>query len=178
MENTNPSVENQNISEQEQEEQVQTASAEALEIERLKAEVQSEKDKALRSFAELENFRKRSQQEVDSFKKYAAEKVVVEFLPILDSFTLACDHAQKESGQKSSVIDGFVLIQRQLVTALERLNVTPIEALDQPFNPNFHQAISQQKVEGKASGTVIQEVQKGYKLHDRVLRPTLVIVAE
>lgn len=162
----------------ETESQASGQESEATVLEKLNQEIQSEKEKALRAFAELENFRKRSQQEVESFKKYASEKVILEFLPILDSFVLACDHAQKESGQKNSVIDGFVLIQRQLVSALERLNVSPIEALDQPFNPNFHQAISQQKVEGKTSGTIIQEVQKGYKLHDRVLRPSLVIIAE
>ncbi len=144
----------------------------------LQAEVESEKDRALRAYAEMENFRRRSQQELDSFKKYASEKVILEFLPILDSFSLACDHAQRESCQKNSVIDGFVLIQRQLLSALERLQVTPIDAINEPFNPNSHQAISQQKSEDKASGTVIQEVQKGYKLHDRVIRPSLVIIAE
>ena len=158
-------------------EQTQAEGDQALILE-LQAEVEAEKDRALRAYAEMENYRRRSQQEMDSFKKYAAEKVILEFLPILDSFALACDHAQKESGQKSSVIDGFVLIQRQLLSALERLQVTPIEAINQPFNPNFHQAISQQKSEDKAPGTVIQEVQKGYKLHERVLRPSLVIIAE
>jgi molecular chaperone GrpE len=147
-------------------------------IAELEAKVQEEKDTALRSLAELENFKRRNQQEVDTFKKYAAEKVVLEFLPILDSFGLACHHAQSEAKGDASVIDGFVLIQKQFEQALERVNVKPIDALDQPFDPNLHQAISQEKVDGKDSGIVVKEMQKGYSLHERVIRPSLVVVSE
>jgi molecular chaperone GrpE len=146
------------------------------EIEDLQAEVAEEKDKALRAKAELENFRRRNQQEVNTFKKYASEKVLLEFIPILDSFTLACEHADKEKGEQ--IIEGFVLIQKQLASAVEKLNVTPIDALNEAFDPSIHQAISQEKIEGKESGFVIKEVQKGYKLYDRVIRPSLVIVSE
>lgn len=144
----------------------------------LEASLQEEKEKALIAFAELENFKRRNQQEVDTFKKYAAEKVVVEFLPILDSFGLACHHAQSEAKGDASVIDGFVLIQKQFEQALERVSVKPIEALDKPFDPNLHQAISQEKVDGKESDIVVKEMQKGYTLHDRVIRPSLVAVSE
>lgn len=178
------------IQEQEDVSQEETVIEETLELTReeelekhvseLEASVKDEKDKALRAFAELENFKRRNQQEVDTFKKYAAEKVVLEFLPILDSFSLACHHAQAQSESQgdSSVIDGFVLIQKQFEQALERLNVKPIVAIDTPFNPNLHQAISQEKVEGKDSDIVVKEMQKGYTLHDRVIRPSLVVVSE
>ena len=94
-------------------------------------------EKGLRALAELENFKKRKQQEVDAFKKYAAENVVKEILPILDSFDLACSHAlesAKETDQ--NIIQGFVLIQKQLNMALERINVKPIDALNKPFDHN------------------------------------------
>jgi molecular chaperone GrpE len=130
----------------------------------------------LRAHAELENFRRRNQQEVTTFKKYAAEKVLLEFIPILDSFNLACEHADKEKNEET--IHGFMLIQKQLASAIEKLNATPIDALDTTFDPNIHQAISQEKVEGKESGIVTKEVQKGYRLYDRVIRPSLVIVSE
>ncbi len=148
----------------------------ARDKEELEARVLEEKDKALRAQAELENFRRRNQQEVNTFKKYAAEKVLLEFIPILDSFNLACEHADKEKTEDT--IKGFVLIQKQLSSAIEKLNVTPIDALDADFDPSIHQAISQEKVEGKKSGVVTKEIQKGYKLHDRVIRPSLVIVSE
>ena len=162
------------------EETVELTKEETLEkqVEELQAVVKEEKDKALRAFAELENIKRRNQQEVDTFKKYAAEKVVLEFLPILDSFSLACHHAQSEAKGDASVIDGFVLIQKQFEQALERVNVKPIDAIDTPFDPNLHQAISQEKVEGKDSDIVVKEMQKGYTLHDRVIRPSLVVVSE
>lgn len=149
-----------------------------LQVSQLKEEVKEEKDKALRALAELENFKRRNQQEVDTFKKYASEKVILEFLPILDSFVLACNHADSETKDIQSVIDGFVLIQKQFETALEKSHVSVIEAEGKIFNPNLHQAISQEKRVDKDSGIVIKELQRGYTLHDRVIRPSLVVVSE
>jgi molecular chaperone GrpE len=149
-----------------------------LQVSQLKEEVKEEKDKALRALAELENFKRRNQQEVDTFKKYASEKVILEFLPILDSFVLACNHAGSETKDIQNVIDGFLLIQKQFETALEKSHVTVIEAEGKTFNPNLHQAISQEKRDDKDSGIVVKELQRGYTLHDRVIRPSLVVVSE
>lgn len=146
-------------------------------IETLTAENASLKESSLRARADLENFRRRSQQEVDTFKKYAAEKVVLEFLPILDSFHLALSNSVTSTDESQKLKDGFDLILKQFLSALDKLNVEPIEALNCPFDPHCHQAISKQETEGVPPETVVQEVQKGFKLHDRVIRPSLVIVS-
>jgi len=146
-------------------------------IETLKLSEKEAKDEALRSLAEMENFRKRNQQEVTSFKKYAAESTVSELLPVLDNFILACNHLEQLDDAVKKEFEGVLLIRKQFLDALQKVNVAPIEALDQPFDPNFHQAISQEEVEGKDAGIVVKEVQRGFLLHDRVIRPSLVVVS-
>lgn len=141
-------------------------------------EAKNSKEEALRNLAELENFKRRKQQEVDTFKKYAAESVVTEFLPVVDNFLIACEHAKNDEQDKTEIVKGFVMIQQLLTTTLEKLNVTAIDALDQPFDPNIHQAISQEEKEGVKADIVIKEMQKGYKLHDRVIRPSMVVVSQ
>lgn len=140
--------------------------------------VKSAKDEALRNMAELENFKKRKNNEVDSFKKFAKEDAVREFLPILDNFSIACEHANKEDQNQAETIKGFVMISKQIESVLEKLDVKVIDAENQPFDPNFHQAIGQEKKDDIKSNVVIKEVQKGFSLHDRVLRPAMVIVSE
>ena len=140
--------------------------------------VKSAKEESLRSMAELENFKKRKNNEVDSFKKFAKEDAVREFLPILDNFSIACEHASKEEQNQTETIKGFVMISKQIESVLEKLDVKVIEAENQSFDPNFHQAIGQEKKEDVQSNVVIKEVQKGFLLHDRVLRPAMVIVSE
>ena len=144
----------------------------------LKDDAENSKEEALRNLAELENFKRRKQQEVDTFKKYAAESVIAEFLPVVDNFLIACEHAKNDDQDKTEIVKGFVMIQQLLTTTLEKLNVTAIDALDQPFDPNIHQAISQEEKEGVKADIVIKEMQKGYKLHDRVIRPSMVVVSQ
>ena len=163
---------------EESEEQVKINELEGT-VKKLEEQLINAKESELRSLAELENFKKRKQQEVDTFKKYASENVILEILPILDSFDHACSHATEEiTDNAKKVIDGFILIQKQLHTILEKLNVTPINAENQKFDHNVHQAISQEKVDNVESGIVIKEMQKGYQLYDRVIRPAMVVVSE
>lgn len=145
------------------------------ELAALKAELDAEKDKRLRAFAELENFKKRKEQEVDSSKKYAAEKVVIAFLPILDDLERAIDSIPAE---QANLVSGLALVMKQCNATLTRLDVTEIEAEGKPFNPHCHQAVMQETKEGVASGTVTKAVQKGYMLKDRVIRPAMVVVAQ
>lgn len=140
--------------------------------------VKSAKEDSLRSMAELENFKKRKNNEVDSFKKFAKEDAVREFLPILDNFSIACEHANKEDQNQTETIKGFVMISKQIESVMEKLDVKVIDAVNQPFDPNFHQAIGQEKQADVESNVVIKEVQKGFLLHDRVIRPAMVIVSE
>ncbi|MBA95371.1 MAG: nucleotide exchange factor GrpE [Rickettsiales bacterium] len=138
---------------------------------------QAGKEEALRYMAELENFKRRKNQEVDNFKKFAAENVVKEFLPVCDNFSLATSHANSSDQSSEEVIKGFILIQQQLDSVLAKLDVVPIETKDKPFDPNFHQAISQQAQEGVEPNMIVQEVQKGYLLNGKVIRPSMVIVS-
>ena len=137
-------------------------------------QLKEEKDKALRAYAELENYKKRKDQETITFKKYVAEGVVSTLLPVLDSFDRACEHANHDD----ETVQGFILIQKQFHDALEKCHVTQIEALNQPFDPNCHEAVMQEESDKVESQMVIKELQKGYKLHDRVIRPAMVVVAK
>ena len=141
------------------------------------AQLKDAKEEALRHMAELENFKRRKNQEVDNFKKFAAENVIKEFLPVCDNFSLAAQHANNSDQSVEEVVKGFLLIQQQLDTALSKLDVVTIETEGKVFDPNFHQAISQQEKEGVEANTIIQEVQRGYTLNGKVIRPSMVIVA-
>ena len=153
---------------------------EKIKVESAQPSIDAAKTEALKYMAELENFKKRKQQEVDTFKKYAAESVVTAFLPVLDNFLLACSHAEKDvdKNDKAEVIKGFVLIKQQFDSALEKLDVKPIDALDKPFDPNKHQAIQQIEKDGVKPDIVVDELQKGYMLFERVIRPSMVVVSK
>ncbi len=146
-------------------------------IEELEADLAKQKEGNLRNLAELENFKKRKQQEVESFKEYATEKILLEVLPIVDSFDLAIAHSKNEEAHPKEVIEGFLLIRKQLQTFLEKNNIEAIDSINKEFDPNLHQAISQEDVDGVDSDTVIKEVQKGYRLKSKVIRPSMVVVS-
>ena len=136
------------------------------------------KEQALLHMAELENFKKRKNQEVDTFKKFAAENVINAFLPVIDNFSIACTHAETTEEAKSDIVQGFILIQKQIDSTLEKLNITTIDALNKAFDPNLHQAIGREKQDNTETDIVIKEVQKGFKLHEKIIRPAMVIVSE
>lgn len=146
-------------------------------VQALKEALQAEKEKALRAHAELENFRKRKEQELDTFKKYAQEKFILDLLPVLDSFDRACDHAGTQT-QVQDIINGFMLIQKQFHGVIEKSGVQPIEALQKPFDPHSHQAVLEEEAADVESGTVLKEMQKGYTLNQKVIRPSMVVVAK
>ncbi|HEY1814243.1 MAG TPA: nucleotide exchange factor GrpE [Kofleriaceae bacterium] len=142
----------------------------------------AEKDKKenweryLRTAADLENFRKRQKRELDDAKVEAKQRVLKEILPVVDNLERAIEHAGGSAGA-APIVEGVQLVLRQLMTAFERLDVTPVEALNQPFDPNLHEAISQQESDA-APGSVVQVLQRGYRAGDRLLRPALVVVAK
>ena len=133
-------------------------------------------NKYLRTYAELENFKKHAAKEKADWIKYANEDLLREFLTVLDSLSRAKSHGES-SPELSQWIEGVSLTIKQFEDTLGRFGVTPIQAVGVPFNPSVHQAMSQVESE-EAAGTVIEEFQKGYRLHDRVLRPALVSVAK
>src|SRR5688572_23469973 len=133
-------------------------------------------DRYLRAAADLENFRKRQRREVEDARFEAKSKVLKEMLPVVDNLERAIEHATQQAGT-NPIVEGVQLVLRQFLSAFERLEVTPIEAAGQPFDPNLHEAISQ--IESDATpGTVVQVLQRGYRSPERLLRPALVVVAK
>jgi molecular chaperone GrpE len=133
-------------------------------------------DRYLRAAADLENFRKRQRREVDDAKLEARGKVLKEMLPVVDNLERAIEHATQQAGT-NPIVEGVQLVLRQFMSAFERLDVTPVEAAGQPFDPNLHEAISQAESDAPP-GTVVQVLQRGYRSGDRLLRPALVVVAK
>jgi molecular chaperone GrpE len=154
------------------------AALEAL-LEQAKSESKAASHDALKHLAELENFKKRKQQEVESFKKYAIESVVLEVLAVLDTFELACQipETQKENESLTQFIQGFELILKQFYQTLDRLHVTAFDPTNEPFDPEVHQAVSQEKSETVSPNHVIRVMKRGYRLYDKLIRPAMVVVA-
>jgi molecular chaperone GrpE len=133
-------------------------------------------DRYLRAAADVENLRKRQKREVDEAKFEMKSKVLKEMLPVVDDLERAIEHATTQAGT-NPIVEGVQLVLRQFLTAFERLEVVPVEAANQPFDPNLHEAISQQESDA-APGTVVQVLQRGYRQGERLLRPALVVVAK
>lgn len=133
-------------------------------------------DLYLRALAEAENSRKRAQKERSDAIKFCLEDFFKELLPVMDSFDKALSDDKGETADLQAFKTGVVLVHKKLSEALERSGVGPIEALGQPFDPNKHQAI--RRIEQDVREEVVhEEYAKGYMLHDRLLRPSMVSVA-
>lgn len=141
------------------------------------AEAEDYKDRWLRSQAEFANARKRMEKERLDLYAMATTEVMRKLLPILDDFDRAMENTPADVAQESW-LEGIQLVQRKLQSVLENFNVSAIEAVGQPFDPNLHEAITQEPSDEYESGTVCRELQKGYKIGDRVIRPSLVAVVE
>jgi len=137
-------------------------------------------ERYLRAAADLENLRKRQRREIEDVKLETKGKVLKEMLPVVDNLERAIEHAStigEGDQQFRPIVDGVQLVLRQFTSAFERLEVTQIDAMGKPFDPNMHEAISQLESD-EPPGTVVQVLQRGYKAGDRLLRPTLVVVAK
>lgn len=147
------------------------------EVIQLKEELASSKNAYFKAYADADNMKKRLQAEADNVRKYRIQSFASEVLPVLDALDRALGVKAEDENIKNYV-KGFEMIHMQLKAILEKEGVTEIEALDKPFDPNFHNALMQEVVEGVESGIVVEVLQKGYMLKDRVLRATLVKVSE
>ena len=147
------------------------------EIVKLKEEAAANKNAYFKAYADTENLKKRLQSESDNVRKYRIQSFAMEILPVLDNLERALDVKVDDQNVKNYA-KGFEMIYQQLVHILNQEGVKEIEALDKPFDPNFHQALMQEAKDGVESGMVIEVLQKGYMLKDRVLRATLVKVSE
>jgi molecular chaperone GrpE len=147
-------------------------------VEAARQEAQLNYDRFLRVSAEFDNYKKRSARETQDFRKYANETLLKELLPVVDTLELAITSAREESRGQESIVNGIDLTLKEILPVLNKFGVQPIEALNQPFDPVFHQAVVGQESDTHPKNTVIQELQKGYTLHERLLRPAMVVVAK
>jgi molecular chaperone GrpE len=133
-------------------------------------------DRLLRTTAEFENYKKRMAREMDEFRKYANQSLLREMLSIVDHIELALQAAGGTESQKT-IADGLNLTLKEILRILERFNVTPVEAAGKPFNPEVHEAILREPSDSLPENTIVREMQKGYMINGRLLRPSLVVVA-
>ena len=136
------------------------------------------KDQYLRAHAEMENYRRRMRREKEELAKFANEGILREILPVIDNLDRAICHARENDEQASSLLDGVEMTQRQMHKVLEKYNVCPIDALDQPFDSACHEAMGQLERDDCPPNTVVEEMQRGYLLNDRLLRPSMVMVSK
>jgi len=136
------------------------------------------RDQALRTVAEMENLRRRTEKEVQDARKFALERFAKDLLVVLDSLELGIQAAAGETEEVVKHREGIELTLKQFLAVLEKHNVRPIEALGQKFDPNLHQAMTMEPTNSVEPNTVTKVFQKGYILNDRLLRPAMVVIAQ
>ncbi|ARF67179.1 nucleotide exchange factor GrpE [Paenibacillus larvae subsp. pulvifaciens] len=146
------------------------------ELEELREQVKEHQERYLRVQADFDNFRRRSRLEKEDFAKYASIKLIESLLPVIDNFDRALQ-SSKDTKDFDALAKGIEMVYRQLDQVLTQEGLSPIEAVGEPFNPEFHQAIMQVESEDHEEGIIVEEVQKGYMLKDKVIRPSMVKVS-
>ena len=152
---------------------------EQLNIKLLQAreEMRRHQDLYLRAMADMDNLRKRTQREKEELGKFANENILRDLLPVIDNLERAVEHAD-QGKEKGGLLEGVQMTLAQFAQVLTRFGVEPVISLGLPFDPAVHQAIGQLETSEYPANTVAQEMQKGYLLNDRLLRPALVMVAK
>lgn len=135
-------------------------------------------DRFLRVSAEFENYKKRSARETSEFRKYANESLISEMLTVVDNIERAISTSSSDDKANSCIIEGVSLTLKEILRVFDNFGVKPIESLSKTFDPNFHQAVMQEESDEHPDNTVIAELQKGYMIHDRLLRPSMVVVSK
>lgn len=170
--------EEEKVAEEVEQEAEIEAAVEETEIDLLKQKVAELEDQNLRLQAEMVNMRNRNQKEREQAAKYRSQDLAKELLPAIDNLERALD-ADVDDEQSEALKKGVEMVLNNLKQALKAHGIEEIEALGKPFDPNYHQAVQTVPAEeGVEANTVVQEFQKGYQLHDRVLRPAMVVVAQ
>jgi molecular chaperone GrpE len=166
-----------------EEPEAQAASAVLEDLDSLRSRVavaEQQRDQYLallqRTRADFENYQKRVQRDLAEERRYAHGAFARELLPVLDNLQRAME-AARQQGETGPLVQGVALVQSHLLDLLGRFGVTPIGALDQPFDPNVHDGVLQQPRTDVTPGTVVEVLEPGYRLHERVLRPARVVVA-
>ncbi len=150
-----------------------------LENKFIKAEedVKLSHDRLLRATAEFDNYKKRSERELGEFRKFANERLIKDLLPVMDNLERAVESSANDTAN-SGIIEGVEMTLTEIYKVLERFNLKCLESEGKEFDPNFHQAVLQEETDEYPDNEVIKVMQKGYILHDRLIRPAMVVVAK
>jgi molecular chaperone GrpE len=147
------------------------------ELAQTQEQVKIQQEQYVRALADMENLRKRHQREKEDLAKYGNEGLLREILPVIDNLERALEHAEQGEGQ-GGLMEGVQMTLNQFYQVLSKFGVEPIDAVGQTFDPAFHQAMGQLESADQPVNTVVQQMQKGYLLNQRLLRPAFVMVAK
>lgn len=148
-----------------------------VEIEQAQVDAKAHQEQYLRTLADMENLRKRTQREKEELAKFANENILREILPVIDNLERAIEHADQADGGEG-LLEGVQMTLSQFRQVLTRFGVESVESLGQPFDPALHQAMGQFETDEYPANCVGQQMQKGYQLNDRLLRPAMVMIAK
>ena len=157
----------------------QALAARIAELEQqLEASRKTEREAMLRAHAEIENIRRRTEQDIEKAHKFALEKFSNELLPVIDNLERAIDAADRESEESKAMLEGLDLTLKTFLDAVSKFGIVPVDEANVPFNPEVHQAMTMIESPDHSAGQVINVMQKGYSLNNRLLRPAMVIVSK
>jgi len=147
------------------------------ELQDAKKEAKESYDRFLRVSAEFDNYKKRATREAAEFKKFANETLAREILPIIDNLERAIESSDADTHAKSGLVEGVGMTLKEMLRVFDKFHIKPIDSIGEPFDPCFHQAVMQEESDSHPENTVIKELQRGYMMHDRLVRPAMVIVS-
>ena len=147
-------------------------------VESLKKEAVENHDRLLRMAAEFENYKKRATREMNDFRKFANESFAKAMLPVVDSMDLAVESSSNDKHVSNSMVEGVNMTLKEILKIFEQFGVKRFESIGNTFDPNLHQAVMQEETDAFPENTVSKELQKGFMIHDRLLRPAMVVVSK
>jgi molecular chaperone GrpE len=147
-------------------------------VESLKKEAAENHDRFLRMAAEFENYKKRATREMNDFRKFANESFAKAMLPVVDSMDLAIESSSNDKHVSNSMVEGVNMTLKEILKVFEQFGVRRFESIGNTFDPNLHQAVMQEETDAFPENTVSKELQKGFMIHDRLLRPAMVVVSK
>jgi molecular chaperone GrpE len=147
-------------------------------IEELEKEVEANYDRFVRVTADFDNFKKRTSREVSDLRKFANENILRDMLSVADNLERAIESGSKPDSEKKTLLEGVKITLKDLYRMFEKYGVKDFKSEGKPFDPVFHQAMMQDQTDDYPDNTVLNELQKGYTIHERLLRPAMVVVAK
>jgi molecular chaperone GrpE len=141
-------------------------------------EAQENYDRLLRVSAEFDNYKKRTAREMEESRKYSNQSLIREMLSVVDHLELAMNSTDGQKTIEKGLVEGLQMTHREILKVFEKFHVTQLSAMGQTFDPTFHEAVMQEETDDFPANTVVKELQKGYLIHDRLLRPSMVVVAK